>query len=94
MTHTSITRPCVSQASEIACLINVTDTGVTSTAQTMCSKNAALIAFTCRPEGTIRTGQSDRATTVAVIEPYRALGSFDSGGTHDDEVGRHRPCEL
>ena len=50
------------------------DDGVKSTAHTIRSKRPALCDFTRRPVGTIGTGQSERATTIAVTDPIGRSG--------------------
>ena len=74
ITHTHVTCPCVSHASESACLMTLTEDGAKPTAHRICLNTPALNRSICRPVGTIRTGQSERATTVAVTEPIGRVG--------------------
>ena len=74
ITHTHVTCPCVSHASESACLMTPTEDGVKSTAHRICLNTPAVDRSIRRPVGTIRTGQSQRATTAAVTEPIGRVG--------------------
>jgi hypothetical protein len=74
ITQTTMRCPCVSQASERACLMTLTEVGARSTAHRTRLKRPGLARSTCSPPGTIRTGQSARATTVAVTEPIGRPG--------------------
>ena len=52
----------------------LTEAGARSTAHRICLNTPGLDWSICRPEGTISTGQSERATTVAVTEPIGRVG--------------------
>src|SRR5688572_12491198 len=74
MTHTHITCPCVSHASESACLMTPTEDGANPTAHRICLNTPDVGRSILCPVGTIRTGQSQRATTAAVTEPIGRVG--------------------
>ena len=65
-----------------------TEDGSRSTAHRICLNTPALNRLIRRAVGTIRTGQSQRATTVAVTEPIGRARSFDAGSPHDNDIGR------
>ena len=74
ITHTQVTCPCVSHASESACLMTLTEDGARPTAHRICLNTPGRQPIDLPSCGYDQTGQSERATTVAVTEPIGRVG--------------------